>query len=196
VEASWESRLGHQLPALPPLARFLHELPTLFDWLEGTIEAVEVGPYAYADDEDAGWSPPPTGGYLALGRVARNSTVRRRKSSSHRSCVQRSRRLIEPYSLRCTEAGFLVLHAERADGGGPRTYQVDQMQGLQVTTRPFQPRFPIEFSARGPLHTPPQVRTGGTIIGVTGVRSRSSREFGYAGSLWHPNVRKARSGSS
>jgi WYL domain len=90
-----------------------------------------------------------------------------------------SRRLIEPCSLRRTKAGFLVLHAERADGGGPRTYRVDQMHGLQVTTQPFQPRFPIEFSTRGPLHPPAQVRTGGSIRGVTGVRSRSSREYVY-----------------
>ena len=69
------------------------------------------------------------------------------------------RRLIEPYSLRHTSAGNYVLHAERADGSGHRSYRVDRMQAVAVTTTPFQPQRAIEFSSRGPLHAPPQSRS-------------------------------------
>jgi hypothetical protein len=40
-----------------------------------------------------------------------------------------------------------------------RTYGVDKIAGLHVTTTPFTPRFPIEFSARGPLQAPLQSRS-------------------------------------
>jgi hypothetical protein len=39
-------------------------------------------------------------------------------------------RLIEPYSLRRTSAGRLLLHAERSDSGEHRTYAVDKIGGL------------------------------------------------------------------
>lgn len=68
-------------------------------------------------------------------------------------------RRIEPYSLRRSSAGRLLLHAERSDGSGHRTYGVDKIEGLRVTTIPFGPRYPIEFSAHGPLHAPAQSRT-------------------------------------
>ncbi len=68
-------------------------------------------------------------------------------------------RLVEPNALRRSRAGRLLLHVERADGSGHRTYGVDRITGLRVTTTPFTPRFPIEFSARGRLHAPPQIRS-------------------------------------
>jgi hypothetical protein len=52
--------LSHQLPALPLLAPFLEELPTLFAWLDGGIEFEELPPRQYAADEDQDWSPPAT----------------------------------------------------------------------------------------------------------------------------------------
>ena len=52
--------LGHQLPALPPLAPFLEELPVLFAWLDGEVEEAAAGIIAYARDEDQSWSPPPS----------------------------------------------------------------------------------------------------------------------------------------
>jgi hypothetical protein len=67
-------------------------------------------------------------------------------------------RIIEPYSLRQSQAGRILLHAERADNTGPRTYGVDEIEWLKVTTIPFKPRFPIEFSTHGPHHAPLQRR--------------------------------------
>jgi len=150
--------LSHQLPALPPLAPFLEELPVLFGWLEGTVQFEELPPRQYGPDEDENWSPPPTvwswGAGIPLEAV--------RFAATHHLLVeltyQGSRRLIEPYSLRRSRAGRLLLHAERADNTGHRTYGIDQIQAVRATTTPFRPRKPIEFSARGPLHAPLQSR--------------------------------------
>jgi predicted DNA-binding transcriptional regulator YafY len=39
----------------------------------------------------------------------------------------RGTRLIEPYSMRRTQAGDIVLHALRADGTGHRSYRIDRI---------------------------------------------------------------------
>lgn len=171
LESEWRNMLGHQLPALPPLAPFLDALPLLFAWLDGQVVEVPVGVIAYGSDEDESWSPPPT---VSTWRVGVPLETVRFAAANHLLVeldYDGRSRLIEPYSLRRTLAGNLVLHAERADGSGHRTYRVERIQGLRTTTRPFHPRFPIEFSDRGPLRAPPQPKT---LVARPGNASRSS----------------------
>jgi predicted nucleotidyltransferase component of viral defense system len=181
LQSEWGNMLGHQLPALPPLDPFLEELPLLFAWLEGDVQEAPAEVASYAADEDELWSPPPTVSTWGMGVPL--ETVRF-AGSNHlliELAYHGSSRLIEPYSLRRTRAGNLVLHAERADGSGHRSYRVEQIEGLRVTTTPFRPRFPIEFSARGPLHAPPQYRTMSPRTTRTGrgYSVRPSREYLY-----------------
>lgn len=157
LESEWANMLGHQLPALPPLAPSLEELPLLFAWLEGEVEEVTVAA-TFGGDEDESWSPPPTASTWGMGVPL--ETVR--FAAVNHLLVELDydgrTRLIEPYALRRTRAGNLLLHAERADGAGHRSYRVERIRGIRATTTPFRPRLPIEFSARGPLHAPPQSR--------------------------------------
>lgn len=159
LESEWGNMLGHQLPALPPLGPFLEELPLLFAWLAGDVEDVPVAAIAYEGEEDESWSPPRSVSTWGMGVPL--ETVR--FAAANHLLVELAydgrTRLIEPYSLRRTRAGNLILHAERADGSGHRSYRVERIQGLRTTTTPFRPRFPIEFSSLGPLHAPPQYRT-------------------------------------
>lgn len=159
LESEWANMLGHQLPALPPLAPFLQELPTLFGWLEGTIVFEELPPTQYADNENEGWSPPAT---VATWGVGVPLEAVRFAATNHLLVelgYQGSNRLIEPYSLRQSLAGRILLHAQRADGTGHRTYGLDEIETVRVTTTPFTPRMPIEFSTRGPMHAPLQSRS-------------------------------------
>jgi predicted nucleotidyltransferase component of viral defense system/DNA-directed RNA polymerase subunit RPC12/RpoP len=158
LEGDWSQMLAHQLPALPPLQAFLDELPLLLGWLEGTVELDDLPPLPGAQDEDA-WSPPPTVATWGVGIPL--ETVR--FAATNHLCVELRYdgrwRLIEPYSLRRSSAGRLLLHAERSDGSGHRAYGVDKIAALRVTTTPFRPRYPVEFSSQGPLHASPQSRT-------------------------------------
>jgi predicted nucleotidyltransferase component of viral defense system len=173
LQTDWSQMLGHQLPALPPLQGFLDELPLLFAWLEGTAEFEELPPLPVGADEEA-WSPPPT---VATWRAGIPLETVRFAATNH-LCVELfyngGWRRIEPYSLRRSNAGRLLLHAERSDGSGHRTYGVDKIGGLRVTTVPFRPRYPIEFSAHGPLHAPAQSRTPAG-WGSTGLRRTPRR---------------------
>jgi hypothetical protein len=80
-------------------------------------------------------------------------------------CVElgydRSVRLIEPYSLRRTKDGNLILHAIKVETGEGRSYRVDRIESVKVTKRVFKPRYEIEFSPSGTIHAPPTARKSG-----------------------------------
>jgi len=170
--SEWQNMLGHQLLALPPFEQFWGELPGLFDWLEGRSQPAELAAIAFEADEDPGWSPPPT--VWTWGTGFSLETVR--FAAANRLCVElgyrHSVRVIEPYSLRRSRAGHLLLHAIRADARKHRSYRVDRIESVRVTTRPFRPVYAVEFASIGPLSALPTTRGLGT--GRTTTR-RSSR---------------------
>jgi predicted nucleotidyltransferase component of viral defense system len=159
LESEWESMLGHQLPALPPLQGFWNVLDQLFAWLHGAPLGQPLPAMAFAADEDRSWTAPATiatwGSTIPLEEI--------RFAAVNHLCVelgyQGSHRLIEPYSLRRTRDGNLVLHSLRADGTGHRSYRIDHIQSARATTTPFTPSYAVEFSSSGPLAAPPQTRT-------------------------------------
>ena len=62
-----------------------------------------------------------------------------RFAASNHLCVdlgyQRGVRRIEPYSLRRTRAGDILLYAAKTDTGEPRSYWLDRIESVQATSR-------------------------------------------------------------
>jgi hypothetical protein len=148
--------LAHQLPALPPFAQFWGELPAVFDWLHGAIEKVVLQPIpAMGGVIDESWRPPA----MVQAWHANVPLEVIRFSAANYLCVnltyQGTQRLIEPYSLRRTQEGNLLLHAVKHQTGEPRSYRMDRIQGAEATQEPFVPRYAIEFSVSEPLSAPP-----------------------------------------
>ena len=54
-------------------------------------------------------------------------------------------RLIEPYSLRYSRAGALLLYAWKIQDREIHSYRADRITGVRVTNRPFAPRFRIQL---------------------------------------------------
>lgn len=81
-----------------------------------------------------------------------------RFAAANRLCVnlhyQNSWRLIEPYSLRRSSEGNLLLYATKHETGEARSYRVDRIQGIEVSTTSFVPRYVVELTPAGPLHAP------------------------------------------
>ena len=160
LEADWEHMLAHQLPMLPPFQQFWDELSDVFDWLHETIEKKEFTtvPVFGSGVIDESWSPPPmvqawhTGAPLEVIRFA----------AANRLCVdleyKNEHRLIEPYSLRRTRGGNILLHAVRHEDGQPRSYRVDRIQGASATKISFSPKYMIELTASGTLYAPETAR--------------------------------------
>lgn len=69
-----------------------------------------------------------------------------------------TKRLIEPYSLRRTKDGYLLLYAVKTATSELRAYRVDRIESIKVTNTPYKPRYPIEFTSSGPLIAPPTQR--------------------------------------
>ena len=183
LEAEWGNMLGHQLPALPPFQEFWQVLPTVFDWLHGVVEKAAPPTFPVATREiDEMWHAPTMA-------QAWNTTVPLeviRFAAANRLCInlayQGTRRLIEPYSLRRTQDGNLVLYAVRHNTGEDRSYRVDRIEGAEVTQQSFNPRYAIELTPSGPVSAPPISRKLSTFrsspIRTTRRRTGLSPSFG------------------
>ncbi|MGH2375872.1 MAG: WYL domain-containing protein [bacterium] len=82
-----------------------------------------------------------------------------RFAAANRLCIdlgyQGSVRRVEPYSLRRTKDDHLLLYAVRRDNREPRSYRVDRIQSVRVTTEPFKPIYAVEFWPSGVINAPP-----------------------------------------
>jgi hypothetical protein len=161
LETEWANMLGHQLPALPPFEDFWQELPNIYNWLDGRLVPQELPVISLAETEEAEWKPPPT--VWVWGQGIPLEPVR--FAAANRLCVELgyggSKRVIEPYSLRRTRDGHLLLYAVKAQISELRSYHVDRIESLKVTTTPFRPRYAVELSATGALMAPPTHRGEG-----------------------------------
>ncbi|MBN1615133.1 MAG: nucleotidyl transferase AbiEii/AbiGii toxin family protein [Deltaproteobacteria bacterium] len=155
LEAEWANMLAHQLPVLPPFDQFWRELPQVFAWLSGEDIKIPAMPYPVQAGEDSAWRPPS----WAQSWDQKVPLEMIRFAAANHLCVdlayQRSQRRIEPYSLRRTKDGHLLLHAIRHDSGEHRAYRVDRIEGASVTDIPFVPKYAIELTPSVPTISAP-----------------------------------------
>ncbi|MCA1678804.1 MAG: nucleotidyl transferase AbiEii/AbiGii toxin family protein [Actinobacteria bacterium] len=153
LQADWEAMLAHQLPALPPIDDFISALAGVFSWLRGE-EVVRLEPAPPMGQQiEPGWVAPatittwPGGAPLEQIRFAgaNHLLVELR--------YQGSTRLIEPYALRRSQAGNLLIYAIKVQTGEVRAYRVDRIEGVRITTAGFSPRYAIELSVALPVRT-------------------------------------------
>jgi hypothetical protein len=156
LEAGWATMLAHQLPALPPVESFWSELPAFFAWLEGGAAPEIPAAYATAAGEELIRTRALS---LPLPAIGRSHLEVIRFAASSRLCVdldyQGSTRRIEPYSLRRTREGNIILHSFNLNRGEHRSYRVDRIEGARATGQTFVPRYAIELTPEGPLMIPP-----------------------------------------
>ncbi len=173
--SEWENMLGHQLPKLPPFNSFWDELPKLFDWLEGRYIFKRVPYFSFRGDEDRRWTAPPTvqrwGFRFPLEKI--------RYAAANQLCVElgykNAKRIIEPYSLRRTKEGNLLLHSITKNTGEHRAYRVDRIQSAEITDISFTPKYEIELTTSGPLQVLPAKKTPVRLSR----RSPKSKRFSY-----------------
>lgn len=156
LEGGWEAMLAHQLPSLPPLDGFWDELPAFFQWLEGGVAAAPPAAYAGGAGEtvlrDYTYR-------LPISRNAQSFIEVIRFAATNRLCVdilyKNEIRRIEPYSLRQSRAGNIILHAYDVNKDGHRSYTVTEIAGASTVNQNFVPRYEIELTPHGPLRIAP-----------------------------------------
>ncbi len=171
LDGEWANMLAHQLPMLPSVNQFWEELSHVFDWLLRGAVPVQPQPVAMLPEEDAQWTAPATA--QAWGMRVPLEIIR--FAGANHLCVklgyQGSLRTIEPYSLRRTKEGNLLLHAIRTDNREPRAYRVDKIESAEVIQQTFTPVYAVELTPSGPIQAPPQTRSSSGF----GLRPRPSR---------------------
>jgi predicted nucleotidyltransferase component of viral defense system len=155
LEAEWGNMLSHQLPELPPFGQFWAELRDVFGWLYQVVaRPTPLRPFPIAEPMDVVWRPPA----MAQAWHAQAPLEIIRFAAANRLCVDLGydgrHRPVEPYSLRRTREGNLLLHAIRHDDGQHRSYRVDRIQSAKATNVPFVPRYAIELTPAGPVAAP------------------------------------------
>jgi predicted nucleotidyltransferase component of viral defense system len=192
MRADWQQMLAHQLPELPPFDSFWDELPEVFAWLEKEPERVRPPVMGAGRFEiDSAWRAPAMAtSWRAQGIDAPLEIIR--FAAANRLCIEldyrdeegrRGTRVIEPYSLRRTKAGVLLLYAVRAQDGQDRSYRVDRIVGARATQQTFAPRYAVELSMAVPLDVPDtsRAREPGMSYALSSQGSPSSRPTRVAG---------------
>ncbi len=149
VESEWGNMLGHQLPSpLPPFESFWSTLESVFGWLDGTRQIAQL-PRAEVGQPDATWDAPQAitswRRQVPLELLRYAGSNRLKVDIDYRAAEGRHGvRRVEPYALRHTHDGNLVLFVVN-DQGELRSYRVDRMAGIRPTAVPFTPRYRVEF---------------------------------------------------
>ena len=176
LKSEWANMLAHQLPVLPPFNQFWQELPQVFEWLYGIAAKIEAVPYPVQPQEDGIWHPPSWA--QSWGQKVPLEIIR--FAAANHLCVdlayKRTKRLIEPYSLRRTKDGNLLLHAIRHASGEHRAYRIDQIEGASATDIPFIPKYAIELTPSAPLSAPITQRVSRS-LGRSAYRQTPSRSL-------------------
>ncbi len=181
--ANWEPMLAHQLPSLLNIDTYLEALPEFFSWLERISvsgRAVTSASSLLKSVSTEGVIYRPRYGHLRLTNMRGGSLEIIRFAAGNRLCVdlryQGSVRRIEPYSLRETQAGEILLYAVKSQTGEIRGYRIDRIEGASVTNQVFRPRYVVELS---PSSQPSAPRSFGSSSSLglprTTTRSRSTR---------------------
>jgi hypothetical protein len=149
LERNWEPMLAHQLPALPSLEIYINALPELFSWLEGVHKTTTAALSPISIDGEV---YQPVYGHLSLQTSNGNSLEIIRFAAGNRLWVELdytantgtiSTRIIEPYSLRETHNGNIMLYAVRVADGQIRAYSIDRINGSSLTNQVFTPRYRV-----------------------------------------------------
>ena len=148
LDQEWANMLAHQLPHLPDVAEFWMELDSVFDWLSGEpITVLDRAPAGAGIDLT--WELPQAmtvwrhGTPLELIRFAGANRLRV-EIDYQATDGRRGPRVVEPYSFRRTQDGYLLLYVVN-DRGQLRSYRVDRIAGLRVLDHSFTPRYYVEF---------------------------------------------------
>lgn len=183
LKSEWANMLKHQLPALPPFEEYWNALPDLFKWLEGLYEPAKLQPIAATrgDHLISQLSGP------ALESIRRKPVEAMRFAAVSHLCVEMRYRkenlevkdyLIQPYSLRQSDQGNIILYAAKAQSGEMRSFRIDRIIDVHITSTPFVPRYPIEFPEFGTIYAPPIERERKISLGHSYSAARQTKHTG------------------
>ena len=155
LRADWEHMLRHQLPELPPIDGVLAETERVLTWIEFTPPAqVPSLPSASTSPVERNVA---SSGIRYWGRGSALEALR--FAGANRLLVRftyhGSARLAEPYSLRQTATGNLLLYAWEIGSTHIKAFNTAEIHDLRFTETRFTPRYRVELVTGGLLSSTP-----------------------------------------
>lgn len=154
IELGWEQSLKHQLSELPSFEQFWDELKLFFAWLYGSVSKPKL------QEIPLGGNP-----FLRqhLSAIPHAFPIQKvRFAAANHLCVELTyggtKRLIEPYSLRTTKDGNVLLQSIKHLSQEARSYRLDRIEGAEISPTPFTPKYRVELTASGTQPAPQLVR--------------------------------------
>jgi predicted nucleotidyltransferase component of viral defense system len=147
LRSEWENMLGHQLPALPPFEEHIARVATLLGWIDDPSWTRSALPRI--GEPGASVLAPPGAMYWGVGvplEVLRFAGVNRLLIEFN---YKGKHRRAEPYSLRRSSSGDLLLYAWEVGSTHVKAFSVPEVRDLRVTAKAFKPRYEIEFAPAG-----------------------------------------------
>ena len=151
LRSEWSNMLAHQLPQLPPLDALLDRLPELLLWIDRPVAPraaalpaarMAVGEVVVAPAGVQFWGTPAA---LEVARFAGENRL------LIEFLYHGKARVAEPYSLRRSSTGKLLLYAWERGEPNIKAFDTADMRTLRATRTPFTPRYRVEFTAAEPL---------------------------------------------
>jgi len=146
METEWANMLAHQLPFLPSREHFWAQLPDLFAWLQGKRNKSSQKPIPLPKNIDSLWRPP---SMIQSWDLEIPLELIRYAGANH-LCVeigyQHKKHLIEPYDLKKTQGGHLVLMGVAHNTGKILSYRVEHIDEVVITQTQFTPKHSIALT--------------------------------------------------
>lgn len=153
LSAEWSNMLKHQIAVLPEVKQFWGELPFLFDWIEGKESPLGI-PRVESEEGSIRWQQ---GRILSISRQT-SSLDRIQFGAANRVCIRLTYsnkvRTVEPYSFRKTKKGDILFYGYEREAALIKSYRVDRIQSVDVTTVGYSPRYAVEISSIGATSIP------------------------------------------
>ncbi|OGC25614.1 hypothetical protein A2291_04280 [candidate division WOR-1 bacterium RIFOXYB2_FULL_42_35] len=159
LKSEWSNMLAHQLPALPPFEEYWNELPNIFDWMENSYQVPKLEPIK--TEAGVKWISQPVGAALELIRRKPVEAIRFAainhlfvEMKYRKQGAQLKNYLVQPYSLRQSREGNIILYAIKENEYQSKAFRLDWVEGVNITAKPFKPAHLIEFPELGTIYAP------------------------------------------
>jgi len=169
LRAEWANMLAHQLPQLPPIDGMIGRLETALAWLTPAPLAVAAAPPPLPAPATETIVAPDS---ARVWRSAVPLEAVRFAGANHllvRFVYNGKPRTLEPYSLRRSARGNLLLYGWELESAQIKAFDVAKISQLSTTDRAFTPRYRVEFSPGAALAAP-------MLASVPRVRRTSTRQ--------------------
>ena len=164
LRSEWANMLGHQLPSLPDIDSLFSRLAGLLAWIDEPTTVPAATQLVSAPVPTGMTSVAPAGIQYWGGGIPLETL--RFAGSNHLLVAfdyDGRTRIAEPYSLRRSGTGNLLLYAWEQGSTHIKAFSVAKLQNLQVTQQAFEPRYRIELTAEVPLAILPSRRRSSSL---------------------------------